>query len=619
MGADATHAESRSPVIAIVGLGPKGLYCLEALIAEFTARPLATGLHVAIFNRDGQFGASPIYNPDQPPYLLSNVRVRELDLWHGSDPSTPDGPGFADWYNARFRPSTPVDLDTYPPRALVGRYLVHGFHRLMSRLPPGVRVSRHAAEVTDIVPDPRGHRVGYVESTGGRHEVLADKIMLSTGHNPVLPAKEERHYQDFVDGCPGTSFVRQAYPVEERMSGIPAGARVAVKGAGLTFVDAVLAMTEGRGGAFERGADGRLHYLIGGQEPKSIIPFCRTGLPIVPKPWDYPSTARPLTFVTPARLTAARRRARGGRLDLARDIWPFVELEMELRYYRTAMRDPADRRALDGCGADARAMERVTRSFLAGHPDVEPFDYRRVLDPVGGRRFATGRQYHLFIERYLRREIDHARAGLASSPARAAVSMWYEVRASLKPFVAFGGLTARSHHVLVEHLFPLFKRVVFGPPLVNAEKVLALQRAGLLDFSVARNPRVVADRAAGCFELRTSSPASASADAEILVDARYPTVDIGRDGSPLYQGLHARGMIREYRNTSSRTTYATGAIDMSRDHHHVIDGSGRTNRDIAVCGAPTEGNLIGNFVISRDGYATVWARHVLNQLRVEAG
>jgi len=38
-------------------------------------------------------------------------------------------------------------------------------------------------------------------------------------------------------------------------------------------------------------------------------------------------------------------------------------------------------------------------------------------------------------------EIDYARDGLASSPARAAVSMWYEIRGALKPFVAHGGLT----------------------------------------------------------------------------------------------------------------------------------------------------------------------------------
>lgn len=618
MGVDATHGKSKIPVVVIVGLGPKGLYCLESLITKFGSRPLPTGIHVAIFNKDTYFGASPIYDPDQPSYLLSNVRAKELDLWDVSDPTKPDGPGFIRWYNTQFRPSRPVDPETYPSRALVGRYLIHGFQQLMSRLPHGMRVSKFTAEVTDIVPVGDGYRVEFVDSSGRRDELVADKVMLSTGHSAVSPAKRERYYHDFADRHPWTFFIPHAYPVEEKMSDIPVGACVAMKGAGLTFIDAVLALTEGRGGLFRRQANGRLCYLMSGQEPKSIIPFCHTGLPIVPKPWDFPSTFRPLTFVTYARLEALRRRARDGKLDLVEDIWPFVELEMERQYYRTAMTDPGDRRRLDECGDDARAMRQVVGEFLAAQPDVEPCDYSRILDPTRGLRFETGPQYHSFIEHYLQQEIDHARNGLASSPVRAAVSMWFEIRAALKPFVAHAGLTSRSHRLLIEHFFPLFKRVVFGPPIVSIEKILALHRAGLLDFSVARNPQVAADHATGCFELRTSSPASASAHAEVLVDARYPTVEINRDESPLYQRLRRRGMIREFTNTSAGTAYATGAIDMSKEHHYVIDRNGEMNTDITVCGAPTEGNLIGNFVIIRDGYADVWATDILNQLRMEA-
>jgi FAD-NAD(P)-binding len=597
-------------------MGPKGLYCLESLIAEFAENPFHSGLRVAIFNKNGNFGASPIYDPDQPPYLLSNVRAKELDLWDDEDPTKPDGPGFVGWHESQLPQSSSVGPEAYPPRALVGQYLMHGFHRLMSRLPQGLEVTRLVAEVTDIVPAGTGYLVTHVEDTGRRGELFADKVMLSTGHSSIRLTTREEAYQDFADRYPWTSFIPHAYPVHERMSAIPAGSCVAMKGAGLTFIDAVLALTEGRGGQFRRDTGGRLRYLMSGQEPKSVMPFCRTGLPIVPKSVDFPSTFRPLTFLTEPRLRALRR-ARGGRLDLVEDVWPFVELEMELRYYLTAMREPGDRRELEACGDDARAMRKVVSAFLAGHPDIEPFSYSQVLDPTSGCHFESGARYDSFVEGYLRQEIEYARRGLSSSPARAAVSMWFEIRAALKPFVAHGGLTSRSHRLLIEHYFHLFKRVVFGPPLVNIEKVLALHQAGLLDFSVARSPQVVVDRTTGCFELRASSPASASAQAEVLVDARFPTVEISRDESPLYQRLCRRGMIREFTNVSAGAAYATGAIDMSPGHHHVIDRDGEANADIAICGAPTEGNLIGNFVIVRDGYAPVWARTVLAQLRAE--
>ena len=72
--------ESRA--IAIVGLGPKGLYCFERIVAEFAARPLGEPLTVHLFERTATFGASPVYDPAQPDHILVNVAVGEIDLWN---------------------------------------------------------------------------------------------------------------------------------------------------------------------------------------------------------------------------------------------------------------------------------------------------------------------------------------------------------------------------------------------------------------------------------------------------------------------------------------------------------------------------------------------------------
>ena len=96
--------------VAIVGLGPKGLYCLERLLAEFNARPLEHPLHINIFNRSAHFGASPIYDPEQPEYILVNISVGEIDLWTAEDPPSVAGrgPGFLSWYQETFHPDTPL-------------------------------------------------------------------------------------------------------------------------------------------------------------------------------------------------------------------------------------------------------------------------------------------------------------------------------------------------------------------------------------------------------------------------------------------------------------------------------------------------------------------------------
>lgn len=609
----------RTPTVAIVGLGPKGLYGLERLVAECGAHPLAVSLRVAAFNRSGYFGSSPIYDTGQPDYILFNISIDEIDLWDVDNPAATSGrgPDFRSWYQQEFAPQTPLTGHEYPPRSVVGRYLQHGFRRVMSHLPPGMDVSCIVGEVTDIAPHGTGYTLTYVDANGLTNYFSVDKILLATGHSQVEAGTVERGYQHFTTRHPQASYIPFAYPVMTSMSAVPAGARVAMKGIGLTFIDAVLALTEGRGGQFERTPGGCLSYHPSGHEPRAIIPFSRTGLPMAPKPHDLTRALRPLTFVTPQRLASIRRHSPERKIDFEKDVWPLFELEMEREYYRVAMRGGPDWPDIEACGDDGAAMRRVIHSFLRSHPGQEPFDYWSVLDPAGERDIAAGPEFHSFVERYLKQEIARARRGLSRSATKAAVSIWHEARVALDPFIAFGGLTPKSHRRLMEWHYPLLKRVVFGPPIINIEKLLALHRAGILDFSAARNPRVLTDEPSGCFELCHGSTPGIVARAEILVDARYPQVDILRDEAPLYQNLRRRGMLRPFENRSSvgqEPAYQPGAIDMTEDTQFVVDARGAANDDMAVIGIPTEGNLLGNFSVTRDDYAGRWAATILRQL-----
>jgi len=607
--------------VAIVGLGPKGLHCLERLLAEFNARPLHSGLHIHVFNRSPHFGASAIYDPDQPEYILVNISVGELDLWDVTQPPVVAGRGhdFVDWYQETFDPPKRLTGDEYLPRAVVGRYLIEGFQRLLKHLPAGVTVSCHVGEVVDIRPIGREYEAEFVTENGQVQHIKVDKLLLATGHSRLQPGHEEKRYEGFAGKHSSAAFIPFVYPVVESMSGIPAKARVAMLGVGLTFIDAVLELTEGRGGRFNRSADGSLSYSPSGKEPRSIIPFSRTGLPMAPKAFDLPLFLRPLTFFTSDAIAQLRRQATDGRLDFEKDLWPLFELEMQLNYYRVTMGTGPERARLESCGNDAGAMLAVIESYLRLHPQQRAFDSQRALDPVGQRRFAAGEEFTSFIAQYMEQEITFARAGQANCAVKAALDIWYEVRKTLGAFLKFGGLTPESHCRLIEHYFPRLKRVVFGPPIINIEKLLALLRAGLLDFSVARSPLVLTDEAGSCFELRSEEIPGAFARAEILVDARYPRPNIARDATPLFRNLRRRGMVRAYENRLGGDTpaYSSGAIDMTEGTHFVVNDQGIANEDIAVVGIPTEGNLVGNLTLARDEYSASWAAEVVRQLRCQ--
>jgi hypothetical protein len=490
-----------------------------------------------------------------------------------------------------------------------------GFQRILSQLPEGVTVTCHVGEVVDLRPAMGGgYDLDAVSGDGRVEEIRVEKIMLATGHSKLLPGPAEKHYQSFASRHSRATFIPFVYPVVETMAPIPAGARVAMQGIGLTFIDAVLELTEGRGGRFVRDAAGALSYERSGREPGAIFPFCRTGLPMTPKAHDLPLHDHPLTFFTEEALAGLRERSAEGKLDLDRDLLPLMELEMELRYYGGTMGE--ERHRLDACGSDPRAARRVIDAYLAAHPEVERFDYRRVLDPIGGREFESGEQFTAFVTGYMEQEIARARRGHAGCAVKRSVDLWYEIRKALGTVLPFGGLTPESHRLLIDGYYPRFKRVAFGPPIVNIEKLLALTKAGLLDFSVARRPVVLTDEDEGCFELRCEG-AHATARSEVLVDARYPSTDIARDATPLYRTLHERGLVRAFENrpaTPGGAGYHPGAIDMTAARF-VVGGSGVVNEDIAVIGIPTEGNLVGNLTIARDESPGMWAAALMGQLR----
>src|SRR5271170_5646377 len=261
----------RSHSIAIIGLGPKGFYCLERLLAEFNARPLRRALHINIFNRDANFGASPIYDPEQPEYILVNISVGSIDLWTAENPPivAGRGPDFLSWYQEKFRPRVSLTGEEYLSRAEVGRYLIEGFQRLRNHLPNNVTLSCHVGEVMDIRCEGQDYQLEFVAESGHTEQILVDKILLATGHSRLIPGTEERHYQVFVSRHSVAAFIPFVYPVVETMGQIPGGSRVAMRGVGLTFIDAALELTEGRGGCFVRAPDGSLSYQASGNEPQS--------------------------------------------------------------------------------------------------------------------------------------------------------------------------------------------------------------------------------------------------------------------------------------------------------------------------------------------------------------
>ena len=110
-------------------LRAQGPLCARALGRPCSAT-LHAGLSVDVYEPHPCPGAGPVYDPAQPPYLRMNFAADMVDMWPARD-LDPERPSFSEWRSGIDGESD----EAYPSRALVGRYLAHGFRRVTADAP----------------------------------------------------------------------------------------------------------------------------------------------------------------------------------------------------------------------------------------------------------------------------------------------------------------------------------------------------------------------------------------------------------------------------------------------------------------------------------------------------
>lgn len=228
--------------IAIVGLGPKGFYALERLLAHLNANVIPTPpVEIHIFEKSGIFGAGFVYRPDQPAYLLMNYPNRNINAWSDELPilNIPEQLDFKKWLGKKQQTSKESNADGYSPRKDVGIYYVDCFQKLMKSVPNHVKVIAHTTEVFDIKEISKGLSLKHGVETDF-DVVDVHQVLLTTGHASFAGNI------DMISPGDGTNqnFVPFVYPVTKKLAAISAGETVGVKGMGLTFIDTVLALTK---------------------------------------------------------------------------------------------------------------------------------------------------------------------------------------------------------------------------------------------------------------------------------------------------------------------------------------------------------------------------------------
>lgn len=380
--------------IAVIGGGPRGLWAVEEVLAQAAA-------HLAELEIDvwepGELGAGSAYAIEQPDHWRLNVASKIIRTRTSS---------FDQW---RMERGEEQPLDPFPPRSLVGTFLAESWHNIGSQF-------RHI---------PR--RVEALEPVGDRWRIggrTYDEVLLATGHAPGWPGALTR-----------TETVIGVYPAAQ-LAAVSPGATVAIRGAALTFIDAVLELSLGRGGVMTESG-----YRPSGREPAVIYPVTRRGRFMEVKP-DPKGRLAQLDLADVVAVGQAG-------IRLVSDLPELVEV---LAVTAAQMLDVAG----EGRPPTGPAEQQLIHAVLAGTDGSG--------DPLAELRCS--------------RDIA---AGNAAPGARWAVGeAWRRLYPAIVERTSFGG---RVDLPGFGELAARLERVGFGPPVVNATHLLRLIDAGLVDLS----------------------------------------------------------------------------------------------------------------------------------------
>ena len=595
--------------VAIIGGGPKGTYGFERLTAWFKIQPPSERTEIHIFNRSGSFGAGENYRIEQPFWLLMNNPVGEINMWGEEEPLplVPQPLSLSEWLI--HMAGLNISINEYTTRAMAGRYLSHGFNLIVSNLPENVYAKFIIGEVVDINNDSGKYFITLKAAGDENYNYQADRydhVLLATGHPRHKKTKEVSLFQSFADEHEKAGYIPFVYPAENVFSNLPPNCSIGMKGMGLTFVDAVLALTEGKGGRFERDKKTKkLLYIPSGKEPKVIYPFSRNGLPMIPR-ISVPNENSELMFFT---RPALQRFESEKKLDFEEQVWPLLRQDMIYAYYDIAMKNAGYPEGLFICD-DFEDVERFVAEYHKKYSDEIRFDAETFLDPLQETELQNGKSHNQYVDTLYNDYLQEARKGELRSPLAAVTAVWRKASMLFCEIYSFGGLSPDSQRYFDGSMRGKLNRVTYGPPVKSAEKLYALMTAGILNFDAARNPDLLLDEKRGSFILQFK-PNNTRLPVQYLVDARIPKVNLADDPGPLFRNLLNRGLITLFENRFGREAYRPGAVNINRQGF-VIDKNDTVNHGIAVTGTPTEGITFDNDTLSRDrnNFVDNWAEFI---------
>jgi uncharacterized NAD(P)/FAD-binding protein YdhS len=601
--------------IVFVGGGPKTtgiLLSLAASLRQDSSRGGPLDIHVIDPYR---VGGGRIWRHEQSPTLWMNSVARDVTIFPDSDASLSaapvTGPDLATWVAGEGREELErrglgPDADrltptSFAPRQVQAAYLAWAFDRAIAHMPENVRVHVHRSTASRIVPS-QGRRRVVLDGSAGEDEIIADVVVLAQGFIEIMDDPDTTAMKSAAERH-GLTYIAPGYTADVDLSSLLPGQDVLVRGFGLAFVDAMMMLTEDRGGVF-RGKGKETRYVPSGREPVLWV-GSRRGVPYRSKLGYLPEGMRvgPTRYMTrdnAASLAGERDAGAEAALSVQDDIMPLVDMELFVAHYSELayrhpervdfgiedVRDKGDEwcaEFLEGRTEDAAAARAAADEWARDRtPDPrDHYDLGTIDRPLRGMEFGSLTDVENTVAQHVRQDIDRAADPAWSQDSarfHALVGAYYVVR----ELVSQGAFSAEDRIQNFDAGFHgLFSYIASGPPPQRLENLLALHRAGLVRFL---GPDTEVGLRHGRFET-TAGSCPETVSALSLFEARLARISAERAKDELLRDLIDRGELRLENSGGAAAKFLIDATN------RALDASGAPQDDLLMVGPSVAGSV----------------------------
>ncbi|WP_179344930.1 FAD/NAD(P)-binding protein [Winogradskyella ursingii] len=456
--------------LAIIGMGPRGLYALERLIINLGH--LDKTLEIYIFEPSNTPGAGTIWNVDQPDSNWINITeraligIKERPKFEYSNLTIKRFPSYHEWCGFKQSSTKP---DNFPPRNKLGRYLFERFTALVK----DIKHLHHFHIVKEFVQ--------HVEAKDGKIFIqthnknwTCDDVLLTIGHQPTKLSTQIKSWVKHAEKNLNTEVFTEPYPVTQLKNyKNKTDINIGMRGFGLAMIDIMRYLAINNYGNFKVTNPctfETVYYKVNSQNLK-LVPFSLDGLPLAPKPlnqkidnWFLPSN-KTLSWFTKKIDAVTQSQKSVNNIDLLIEPMAKIVAQIFINLNKKAKNHDLD----------STEVEQVILEWLRN----DNFKHALILNTD----LSTYKQIESFI-------------GMALGEAKITLDfcigqVWRHCQPRFYKTFTHAQIDEGILNKVVE-LDERIKRYSYGPPIESMQQLLALVDAEVLTLNYVHDPKISA-------------------------------------------------------------------------------------------------------------------------------